>query len=225
MFYAKDTMKKKYLYLLIVFTVIFAQYPLGLTIGKFVFNQDLYNAINVSHLLLWGLVRLLIVLPLTFFFINLVDKDLKSIYLQIGDRGRMLKFAFWGTLTFTLMSVLLYPVFINQSSLTLQGFFVLFPFFSLFSISNGFVEETYFRGGALAILTERNPFWLANFIQAFFFGLIHIINPFSQNVYIFVLLTFFLGLLWGFITKKTKSLIPAILMHIVADLFVAISLF
>lgn len=216
---------KKYFFLFLIYLIIFLQYPLGLTIGKYVFNQNLFTTINVDHLLLWGAARLFVVLPLIYFFVDFVDKDIKSIYLQLGNRTRMLTFTFWGTLIFTILSILLYPIFIKQTSLSIQSFLYLFPFFSLFSISNAFVEETYFRGASLAILTDKNPFWIANFIQAFFFALIHLINPFSQNIYYFVILTFFLGLFWGLATRKTKSLLPAIVMHIVADIFVAISLF
>lgn len=218
-------MNKKYLFLFAVYIVIFLQFPLGVTIAKFVFNQNLFTTIDHSHLLLWGLVRLTIVLPLIFALINYSDKSLKSIYLQLGDRNRMIKYTFWGTLSFTIISILLYPFFINQTSLSIQSFIYLLPFFSLFSISNAFVEETYFRGSALTILTEKNPFWVSNLVQSFFFSLIHLINPMSHNLYGFVIITFVLGLFWGYITKKSNSLLPAIIMHIVADIFVAISLF
>lgn len=216
---------KIYLYYSFIYLIIFLQYPFGLSIGKFIFNLDLASNIQPSYLLMWGLVRMFIVLPLIFTLVTLAEKDEKSLFLQIGEKNKMLSLTFWGTLIFTFIGIFLYPFFINQSTLSLEKFFFLFPIFSLFSISNAFVEEVFFRGVSLTVLTERFSFWQANFLQAILFAAIHFINPMSQNIALFVILTFFLGLIWGWITKSTKSLIPAIILHIIADFFVAISLF
>jgi membrane protease YdiL (CAAX protease family) len=119
--------------------------------------------------LIWGAFRVFVVLPLIFFLINAAQKNGKSIYLQLGDKNRMLALTFWSTLIFTALGIFLYPAFVNQSGLTIQKFFILFPIFSLYSISNAFVEETFFRGASLSILTEKVPFAVANFVQAGFF--------------------------------------------------------
>jgi membrane protease YdiL (CAAX protease family) len=209
----------------LLYIAIFLQYPIGLAVGRFAFNQDWFHKIGTDQLMLWGGVRIFIILPLIFALMYAIDSDSNSIYLQLGDRNRMIRFAFWGTLAFIIMGALFYPFFLNPTKITIGELSYLLPFFSLYAISNAFVEEVFFRGSLPAVLTAKIPFWLSNVIQAVLFSLIHIINPMSKNILIFVLLTFVLGIFWGYITKITKSLIPAIILHIIADIFVAISLF
>jgi membrane protease YdiL (CAAX protease family) len=65
----------------------------------------------------------------------------------------------------------------------------------------------------------------ANIFQAIIFAAIHLTTPMTSNFWLFIVLTLLLGLLWGYLTQKYKSLMPAIVLHVVADIFVAISLF
>jgi membrane protease YdiL (CAAX protease family) len=214
-----------FFYVLLIYIAIFLQYPVSLALGHFALRLDLFHQIQPMHLLYWGAIRVFIIMPLIFSLLFAIDSDTSSIYLRFGDRSRMIKFTFWGTLTFILLGILFYPYFLNTSKLTLNSFFYLIPFFSLYAISNAFVEEIFFRGSLLAILTKKYSFWFSNLIQATLFAFIHLINPMSSNLMLFVLLTFVLGLFWGYITRASKSLIPAIILHIIADIFVAISLF
>lgn len=214
-----------YVYLVIIYLLIFIQYPVCLTSGYLLLSADISKNIEPSYLIIWGLIRILFVLPLVYELLNYLDEDHRSIYLHIGDRNRVIRMTFWMTLIFTLIGTFIYPYFVMETGLTLKRMLFLVPIFSLYAISNAFVEETFFRGTALLVLTKNTNFFWANTLQATFFALIHIINPMSNNLFYFVLLTFFLGIIWGIMTKHTKSLIPAILCHIVADFFVAISLF
>lgn len=214
-----------YFYLTAIYILVFFQYPASIRVGSFLFHSNIAADIQPSYLLIWGLMRILIVMPMIFALLIHLNKKPGSIFLNFGDKNRMISLTFWVTSLFVLLGILFYPYFLVESSLTVTRLMYLIPFFSLFAISNAFVEETFFRGASLTILSEKFGFWLGNIVQALFFGLIHIINPMSSNLLLFVFLTFALGLVWGWVTKYTKSLIPAIVCHIVADIFVAISLF
>jgi uncharacterized protein len=213
-----------YFYLTGVYALIFFQYPTWLAISDLLLHKTGAN-IQPQYLLLWGLVRILIVLPLLFTLMTAEGIKSEKINLSIIKSRSLIYLTFWGTIAFTILGLFLYPWFIHSTSLTPLLLLEYLPIFLLFATTNAFVEETFFRGASLTFIQERIGFWPANIVQAFFFALIHIINPMSSNPWPFVILTFFLGLLWGWLTKKTKSLVPAIAIHVIADFFVAISLF
>jgi membrane protease YdiL (CAAX protease family) len=213
------------IYIVIVYVLIFLQYPAYIAITKLVLHNVATPAIQPSYLLLWGLVRVLIVIPLLFTLIAREEVNEEEIYLGFGNYRKVISITFWGTFAFTILGMLLYPWFIRTTTLTLLTFVEYLPIFLLYAITNAFIEETFFRGIALYFLSDRSKFWIANLTQASFFALIHFISPMTNNPWPFVVLTFFLGLFWGVLTRKTKSLIPAIALHVIADIFVAISLF
>jgi len=80
----------------------------------------------------------------------------------------------------------------------------------------GLAEEIVFRGLVLQELNKRLAFWKANVITALLFLVIHypiwiyndIIFQFGSHIYVI-----FIGLLFGFVYKKTGSLWSVILMH------------
>lgn len=213
------------IYIIAVYILIFIQYPAYIAITRLLLHQSATPSIQPSHLILWGVIRILIVIPLLFTLMAKDEVKHEEIYLSLGNYKNVISITFWGTFIFTILGMLLYPWFIRETTLSPITFIEYLPIFLLYAISNAFIEEVFFRGISLHFLSEKTKFWIANTIQAFFFALIHIINPMTSNPWLFVVLTFFLGLLWGYLTRKTKSLIPAIALHVIADIFVAISLF
>ena len=99
-------------------------------------------------------------------------------------------------------SALNLDVFKQYQILLLLGFAILTPIF----------EELIFRGFILRFFSERFPFWIAAIITSFFFGIAH---TYSLGV---MVITFFMGLLMAILCKKTKSIIPAILLHILNNM-------
>ena len=73
-------------------------------------------------------------------------------------------------------------------------------------------EELIFRGVTLNIAKKAFPFWFANIIQAFFFGVFHL-NP-LQSCY-----TFILGLILGYICEKGGSIYHVIFFHFLFNLW------
>lgn len=92
-------------------------------------------------------------------------------------------------------------------------------------IMAGIAEEIVFRGLILQEINKRLAFWKANVITALLFLVIHypfwIYNESFLNfgTHIYVVL---LGLLFGFVYKKTGSLWSVVLLHAFHNFFVTI---
>jgi membrane protease YdiL (CAAX protease family) len=84
-------------------------------------------------------------------------------------------------------------------------------------------QELEFRGLLLGSLERVAPPWVANLGQAMFFGLAHIAVQYEGPAGPFVPVTIALGFLLGWITQKTGSLWPAIIIHAVGDVGVAVA--
>lgn len=69
-----------------------------------------------------------------------------------------------------------------------------------------FCEELIFRGVTMHLARKALPFWLANLLQAFLFGLFHM--NWIQGIYAFAI-----GLVFGFICEKGGSIYYSILLH------------
>lgn len=220
---------KPMLYIAFIYLLIFLQYPLSAAISEQIFNSPLPSNlkanISIEQLLIWGGIRLFAVLPLIVTVLIGTERT-KSVFLQLGNKKRMISFTFWSTITFVILGIFLYPNFLSPTNLSWTNFLYFLPYFSIYAISNAFVEEVFFRGLLLSYFNEKSNFALANFLQAFLFATIHFTGvALTGKLVLFIALTFVLGIIWGWITKKTKSLVPAIILHMLADLFVAISLF
>lgn len=90
----------------------------------------------------------------------------------------------------------------------------------------GITEEIVFRGLILQEISKRLSFWNANLITSFLFLAIHypiwiyngdFFNLWSQ-IYVF-----FLGLIFGFVFKKTGSLWLVVILHSFHNFFVSIT--
>jgi membrane protease YdiL (CAAX protease family) len=85
-----------------------------------------------------------------------------------------------------------------------------------------FAQELQFRGLLMGALDRVAPPWAANLGQAAFFGLAHIAVQYQGPAGAFVPVTIGLGLVFGWITQRTGSLWPAIIIHAVADVAVTV---
>lgn len=86
---------------------------------------------------------------------------------------------------------------------------------SLFSvfyvvITAPIVEEMLMRGLCLVILRKEFPFWVANIIQAFYFGMIHL--NLVQGIYAFLL-----GMVLGAVVKRYGTLKASMYLHFVIN--------
>jgi CAAX protease family protein len=116
---------------------------------------------------------------------------------------------------------------INNETGAMGGLF--FTLFYLFGqIVNAFMEEGIFRGVMLPHLMRRFRFWQANALQAFLFGLAHLVWPLSswvrghatageaaaEAVSLLVFATVG-GLVFGYLYYRTGSLWTAVFAHLI----------
>jgi len=99
------------------------------------------------------------------------------------------------------------------------------PWILVFVLSSGLLEESMYRGLFLkkyeALLGPK----VANLLQAIIFCTIHLSVAYTPEPYLFVVLTFFLGLAWGYVTQRTDSLLGSVLFHAGTDIPIIISIF
>jgi len=106
------------------------------------------------------------------------------------------------------------PLVAVQRDLPLLG-----PAFALQAVA----QELQFRGLLLGTLERAAPPWLANLGQASLFGLAHVAVQYEGPAGPFVPITVALGLALGWVTQRTGSLWPAIVIHVAAELAVAVA--
>jgi len=116
---------------------------------------------------------------------------------------------------------------INYRTETLGGLsFTLF--YLLGQLFNAFMEESIFRGVVLPQLMLRFRFWMANTLQAFLFGLAHLVFPLSRwangqvtateaaaEAVTLLLFTTVGGLVFGYLYYRTGSLWTALFAHLI----------
>ena len=101
-------------------------------------------------------------------------------------------------------------------------------FHLLAQLFNAFMEETIFRGIILPHLMQRFPFWKANLLQAFLFGLAHLVFPLSSwasgrvtagdavaQAAFLLLFTTVGGLVFGYLYYRIDNLWTAIFAHFI----------
>ncbi len=208
-----------------IYILILIQYPAGVAITQLILHKNVTTAMEPSFLLLWGLTRIVLVLPLIFVLMQRLSWDNNNIFMRFGDYKKVTAITFWMTFGFMLLGLGLYPWFLRSTSLNPLLLLEYLPVFLLYAISNAFVEETFFRGVMQNYFSLKLPTAFAIMVQAIFFAGIHFYSPMSSNLLLFVGLTLVLGLIWGYTTNRYRSLLPAIVLHVVADIFVAVSLF
>ena len=122
-------------------------------------------------------------------------------------------------------SIFGYKYIIYGDSLSWMTILTWTPLMLLFCFSNGILEEILYRGLFLKKFESILNFPVANLLQALVFASIHLGVTYTANSFTFLGVTFILGLVLGWIIKKTDSLIPAILLHAGCDFMVVLSIF
>jgi membrane protease YdiL (CAAX protease family) len=91
------------------------------------------------------------------------------------------------------------------------------------NVLQALAQEVEFRGLLMGSLERVAPAWVANLGQAVLFGLAHIAVQYEGPAGPFVPVTIALGLVLGWLTQRTGSLWPAIVIHAVGDVAVALA--
>lgn len=92
------------------------------------------------------------------------------------------------------------------------------PFLGPANALQAFAQEVQFRGLLLGALEKTmSPRW-ANVSQAAVFGLAHLAISYGGPEAPFVPITFLVGLVFGWLVRRTNSLWPGVVIHAVADI-------
>ncbi|MBK5107828.1 MAG: CPBP family intramembrane metalloprotease [Anaerolineales bacterium] len=94
------------------------------------------------------------------------------------------------------------------------------PWFVLFALANGFMEELWFRGLFLGRLQPHVGEGGALWMTSIWFGVIHIFAVYVSGTaaLIFGVVTITLGLTFALVMQKTKTIWGATIFHSAADL-------
>ncbi|HEX4754347.1 MAG TPA: CPBP family intramembrane glutamic endopeptidase [Candidatus Dormibacteraeota bacterium] len=125
-----------------------------------------------------------------------------------------------GTLAFLLIVMLLPATLLGRQGIAPIALARDLPLQGPADVLQGFAQELQFRGLLLGTLDRVAPPWAANLGQAAFFGVAHIAVQYQGPADAFVPVTVALGWLFGWVTQKTGSLWPAIIIHGIADVAV-----
>lgn len=129
----------------------------------------------------------------------------------------------WQMASITLLSVayLIFWRFTHLPAFTLPKTSTFIFFLPLLALINAFLEEVAFRGLILGALTKlTSSFWIANILQAVWFGAMHYQAGFPSGASGFFLSALY-GAALGQIRVSTGSLGWCIIMHFFADLTIA----
>ena len=155
----------------------------------------------------------------------LVERDFTPIFLRGGDFKKTFKIGL------IVSPVALIPFFALGGlnlSVGLDAIIAWLPWMCLFGFSNAFMEELMVRG---LFLKKYNVIFGKNtslLLTSVIFALLHqAIIEFTDPVTftIFLLITFILGLSWGFVMQKSDSIWGAVLAHAIADILFLITVF
>lgn len=127
-----------------------------------------------------------------------------------------------GTLAFLLIVMLLPATLLGRQGIAPIALARDLPLQGPADALQGFAQELQFRGLLMGALDRVAPPWAANLGQAAFFGLAHIAVQYQGPADAFVPVTIALGWVFGWITQKTGSLWPAIIIHAMADVAVTV---
>lgn len=86
--------------------------------------------------------------------------------------------------------------------------------------TSAIAQEVQFRGILLAALERQQSQGMAVLVQGVIFGLSHLAIQYEGPAASFIPIVIALGWIWGWMTVRSKSLLPAMLVHIVADFYV-----
>jgi len=151
--------------------------------------------------------------------IKISKGDMTSIFISKGNLRLGLTIGLISFLGLFLISFLLT---INQN-ISYAKFISLTPSILIIALADGFMEELLFRG---VFLKKFEPFMgatLSNLLTALIYSLVHLQVTFTSSLPIFLIATFLLGLLWGYIMQKTKSLLAPALFHAGVDTLIIIN--
>jgi len=150
--------------------------------------------------------------------IKISKDDMTSIFISKGNLRLGLTI---GLISFLALFSFSFLLTINQNT-SYAKFISLTPTILIISLADGFMEELLFRGVFLKKFESFMGANLSNLLTALIYSLVHLRVGFAPSLPIFLIVTFFLGLLWGYLMQKTKSILASALFHAGIDTLIVL---
>lgn len=156
-------------------------------------------------------------------YFDLIDKPLNALKVTSPIDGKKALFYTFLGLAYVAVGIAVQVFFFNQKlvPVPIGNVFV----FLLNFVSLPIIEELTFRGFVLEKLSSTHNLHVAIIMQAFFFMLMHIpgwlvFRGFSTMMLRDLVGVFILGIIFGYIAKKSNSILPAAAVHAINNLLV-----
>ena len=153
----------------------------------------------------------------TIIFLTLITRDdLRDSYLTKGNLRLGLIIGLTSFLVLLVVSVSTSAM----GGLTFGNTRKLLPAFILIWLADGFMEELLFRGLFLKRLERLVGDNWACLVTAIVFTYVHLDVSFGLSPVVFLVTVFLLGLLWGWLIRRTGSLLALVLFHAGVELII-----
>jgi membrane protease YdiL (CAAX protease family) len=179
-------------------------------------------ASTVSGTIVIALDELLLTVIAVLVVVWISRSSLGSIYLRRGRFGRAYVI---GILGFVAFYVLTYRVLSHTRFMPVNGttsfsrYLGLTPPLLVVVAANGFLEELMFRGLLMSKLNIAFGPYLSTFVQTVIFASWHLGVSYTSSVLFFVVFVAFpLGLIGGYLTRSSGSILPSSIFHAGADM-------
>ena len=153
-----------------------------------------------------------------------------SIFLKKGNIKSGLIVGLAGFLIFAATSVQAATMLFQGKNLGLGRVISWAPWMLAVVMANGLREELLYRGLFLKKYETLLGSNISNLLQAIIFSLSHTVAGTGTTAYtpftaVFVLITFLLGLTWGYVMQRTDGLLGSVLFHAGSDIPVFMAIF
>ncbi len=153
-----------------------------------------------------------------------------SIFLKKGNIKLGLIFGLIGFFFFALTSIPAAQYLFQGQNLNVDKVIAWLPYIIPIVLLNGVREELLYRGLFLKKYQPKLGLKTSNLLQAIIFSLSHSVagvglNAYTPFIWVLVVFTFSLGLIWGYIMQRTDSLLGSTLFHAGTDIPVFIGIF
>ena len=179
-------------------------------------------AATVSGTVIVQLDELLLTVIAVLVVVWISRSSLSSIYVRRGRVGRAYVIGLVGFIAFY---VLTYRVLSHSRVIPIPGtldltrYLGLTPALLIVVAINAFLEELTFRGLLMSKLNIAFGPYLSTFVQAVIFASWHVGISYTSSVLLFVVLFVFpLGLIGGYLTRSSGSILPSSIFHAGADI-------
>ncbi len=154
----------------------------------------------------------------------LVSGDrLPDIYVKKGNLKSGLAIGLLGFFTFAIFSIPIASLLFNGQNLSVDRVISWSPWILVIVVCNGMREELLYRGLFLKKYMSVFGPGISNLLQALIFSLSHTVAgrgsvPYTSFTVAFVLITFLLGIILGYLMRKTDGIVGPILFHAGSDI-------